>query len=371
MRVVHVDTETGYSGGEVQVFLLLEGLRSRGHQVVLICPPGSASEAQARLRGIECATVRMRNEADLRAVLGLRREIAAARADLVHLHTGRANWLGGLAARWAGVAAVSTRRMDRAVRPGLRTRLLYGTLLRRTAAVSPAVRDRLLLAGVAADEVEVIVDAVDIERMRPVHAREQVRTRLGAGPEHCVLIAVAALVRRKGLDILFEAVGGLGTARLRVLLWIVGDGSEREALEQQARQLGIAAQISFLGRRADVADLMAAADIAVLPSRQEGMGVAALEAMAAARAVVASDVGGLGHAVVDDRTGLLVPPENASALAAALARLIHDPDLRQRLGAAGPQRIKEGFLPDQMVDAYEELYLSVAPPSLAGKGAGG
>jgi glycosyltransferase involved in cell wall biosynthesis len=87
------------------------------------------------------------------------------------------------------------------------------------------------------------------------------------------------------------------------------------------------------------------------------MGVAALEAMAAARAVVASNVGGLGYAVVHERTGLLIPPEDPVALASALARLIRDPELRQRLGAEGPRRIEEGFLPEQMVDAYERLYL--------------
>jgi glycosyltransferase involved in cell wall biosynthesis len=346
-------------------------LRRRGHHVVLICPPQSVCAIEAHRRGIEYRTVLMRNEIDPVAVVRLRREIAAASADIVHLHTGRANWLGGLAARWAGVAAISTRRMDRRVRPGLRTHLLYGRLLRRTAAVSPAVRDRLLQAGVPAERVEVIVDAVDPERLRAAHPRDEVRARLGAGAEHCVLIALAALVRRKGLDILLQAVGGLGAARLRVLVWIVGDGSERAVLEEQARRVGVAAQVSFLGRRADVADLLHAADIAVVPSRQEGMGVAALEAMAAGCAVVASNVGGLGYAVVHERTGLLVPPEDASALASALARLIRDPELRQRLAEQGPRRIAEGFLPQHMVEAYEKLYLAVAPPSLRGKGAGG
>lgn len=371
LRVVHINTDTGFSGGEMQVFLLMEGLRARGHYVVLICPPGSTAEIQARRCGIACRPVPMPSEIDLRAVARVRREIVAEQADMVHLHSGRANWIGGMAARWAGVPAVSTRRMDRRVRPGLRTRLLYGVLLRRTAAISPAVRERLIAGGVAAEAVEVIVDAVDPQTLRPVHPRAEVRTRLGAGDEHCVLIAVAALVRRKGLDVLLEAIAGLGAARMCVLLWIVGEGGERAALEESARRLGVASQLSFLGRRADVADLLHAADIAVLPSRQEGMGVAALEAMAAGRAVVASDVGGLGYAVVHERTGLLVPPENASALASALARLIRDPELRQRLGTEGPRRIAEGFLPEQMTDAYEKLYLSVATPSLRGTGAGG
>jgi glycosyltransferase involved in cell wall biosynthesis len=378
MRIVHVDSETGFSGGEVQVFLLLEGLRSRGHHVALICQPGSACEEEAWRRGIEHRTVRMRNQTDIAAVLRLRGELLAAPADLVHLHSSRANWLGGLAARSVGVPAVSTRRMDRRVRRGVRNRLLYRVLLRRTAAVSPAVRELLVEGGAPPERVEVIVDAVDPRRLQPQHGRAEVRAHLGAGDEHAVVIALAALVHRKGLDVLLDAVAGLGAARLRLLLWIVGEGSERPALEQQARRIGVASQISFLGWRDDVADLLHAADIAAIPSRREGMGVAALEAMAAGRAVVASNVGGLAHAVVHERTGLLVAPGDCAALASALARLIRDPELRQRLSAAGPKRVAEHFLPEQMIDAYERFYQralssyqGMAPPSLRGKGAGG
>jgi glycosyltransferase involved in cell wall biosynthesis len=377
LRIVHVDTEARYSGGEVQVFLLLEGLRSRGHHVVLLCRPGSACAQEAERRGMEYRTLRMRNQTDLPAVLRLRRDLLEVGADVVHLHTSRANWLGGLAARAAGIPAVSTRRMDRRVRAGMRTRFLYRALLQRTAAISPAVRDLLLKAGVPSDRVEVIVDAVDPRSLRPQSGRDEVRARLGADTEHCIVIAVAALVRRKGLDVLLDAVAGLGAARMRVLVWIVGEGSERAALEQQARRIGVAAQTSFLGWRDDVADLLHAADIAVLPSRREGMGVAALEAMAVGRAVIASNVGGLAHAVVHERTGLLVAPNDAAALASALARLIRDPDLRQRLADGGPPRIAESFQPEQMVSAYERLYADVvsksantAAASLARKGAG-
>lgn len=365
LRIVHIDTEVGYSGGEAQVLLLLEGLRARGYEVALVCRPRSACVHEAEIRAIEYRTTRMRGAADPAAVLRVARLLRELRADLVHLHTGHANWIGGLAAWWCAMPAVSTRRMDRCVRPGARTRFLYNVLLQRTAAISPAVRDRLIQGGVPPERVEVIPDAVDPERLRPVHDRQTVRLRLGAGSEHCVVLAVAALVRRKGLDLLLDAIYRLATEGMHVPVWIAGRGEERLALEEQARRLGVAARVSFLGWRDDVADLLHAADIAVLPSRQEGMGVAALEAMAAGRAVVAADTGGLRHVVVHERTGLLVPPGDPEALAAALRRLIRDPDLRQRLGAQGRQRIAEAFLPEHMVGAYERLYRAVAFSSRA------
>jgi glycosyltransferase involved in cell wall biosynthesis len=108
-----------------------------------------------------------------------------------------------------------------------------------------------------------------------------------------------------------------------------------------------------------VADLLGACDIFVLPSRHEGLGVAALEAMALARPVVATHVGGLGEAVLHQRTGLLVPPDDAAALRAALARLLREPLLRERLGAAGPARIAKRYHAEAMVEAYERLYFEV------------
>jgi glycosyltransferase involved in cell wall biosynthesis len=118
-------------------------------------------------------------------------------------------------------------------------------------------------------------------------------------------------------------------------------------------------RVAFLGRRDDPGDLLSACDAFVLPARREGLGVSALEAMAASRPVIASRVGGLAEAVVHERTGLLVPPDDPRALAEAIHRLAADRDLAHRLGAAGPARVAEGFLPEQMVSAYTEIYAGV------------
>src|SRR5262245_60061974 len=124
LSIAHVDAEAGFSGGEVQVFLLMEGLRRRGHRNVLVAPPGSRSASEAGRRGIETRAVPMRGDLDLPAVLRLKHELARAEVDLVHLHTGRATWLGGLAARWAGLPAITTRRQDRPLARSRRTRLV-------------------------------------------------------------------------------------------------------------------------------------------------------------------------------------------------------------------------------------------------------
>lgn len=353
MRIVHVDPERSFSGGEVQLFLLMEGLRARGHHNVLAAVPGGAPERAARERGFEARAVRMRSDLDLAAVARLKRVIVEARADVVHLHTGRATWLGGLAARLAGRPAVTTRRMDRRVKRNWRTRVIYGALVERAAAISPAVLARLVEGGVPRDRIELIWSSVDPEALAPARPAAEVRAELGAPPDAPVALSAGALVRRKGFDVLLDAFARVAD-ETGAHLWIAGDGPERDALAER-----LPPRARLLGRRDDVPALLAACDVFVMPSRAEGLGVAALEAMAVGRPVVASRVGGLGELVVDGRTGSLVPPDDPAALAGALGPLLADPALRERYGRAGEARVAEGFLPERMVDAYEELYRAV------------
>jgi len=358
LAIAHVTGETGFSGGEVQLFLLMEGLRARGHRCALICPPGSRSAERASARGFETWCVPMRSSA---SPLGMWRVATALRRcapELVHLHTGRANWLGAPAARHLHLPAITTRRMDRPVARGLRTRWLYGPGVARAVAISRAVERRLLEAGVPRGKIDVIASAVDPASLQPSRDRRLLRREAGLSDDTVCFLTLASLDRRKGIDVLLEAVRRL-PAELPICCWIAGDGPERAALERLAGSPELRGRVRLLGRREDRADLLALCDALVLPSRREGLGVAALEAMACARAVVASRVGGLAEVVVDEGTGLLVPPEEPKALADALLRLASEPALRARLGAAGPDRIAQGHLPEQMSEAYERVYLAV------------
>jgi len=359
LSIAHVDAETGFSGGEVQVFLLMEGLRRRGHRNVLIAPPGSRSAGEAQRRGFEARTVPMRGDLDLPAVVRLKRHLGEARVDLVHLHTSRSTWLGGLAARWAGLRAITTRRQDRALRSSARMRLVYGHLVRRAVAISPAVARRLADGGVEPELLVTIPSAVDLEGLRPAKERAQVRRELGLDEHAFVVLTLASLVHRKGVDVLIRALALLVGAGAPCTLLVAGEGPERARLEDLARELGLGARVRFLGAREDKAELLAACDVFALASRAEGLGVAALEAMALARAVVASRVGGLADSVLHARTGLLVEPDDAPALAQALSELCADPALRERLGAEGRRRLHDGFEAEQMVASYERLYQQV------------
>lgn len=364
LTILHIDAEKAFSGGEVQVFLLMEGLRERGHRNVLVCPPGSACEREAAGRGFEVRTTPMRNSLDLRAVRDLAAIIVVVDPRLVHLHTGRATWLGGRAAHRAGYPAIATRRQDKRIKRNWKSRRMYGTYVQRVVAISPAVAARLTDGGVDPQRIDHISSAVDPASVRPEQGRERTRLALGADIGTTVLLSMGRLVRRKGFDVLLEALARTPIPR-RWQLWLAGDGGERQRLETLAARRGLGAAVRFLGRRADRGDLLAACDLYVQPSRAEGLGIAALEAMAAGRPVLASRVGGLRHSVSEGRVGLLVPPDDPVALAEALACLIPDEELRERLGGNGPARIREGFLPRKMVDDYEALYHEVLAAEVA------
>lgn len=339
--------------------MLMRHLRDRGVENVLAAHPGSRSEAVASELGFDCFTTPMRGYADLAAVRGLARIAREVAPDIAHLHTGRSTWLGGLAAWRCGLPAITTRRMDRRVSRGLRTKLIYRRLVQRAVAIAPAVADQLLEAGVPPARTVVIWDAVEPETLRLSQgeggaSRNALRAELGAGPDDLVLLTMAALNRRKGLDVLLDALAACGTGGLRPKAWLCGSGGLQAELQAQIDRLGVDA--TLLGWREDVRELLHAADICLLPSRREGVGVAALEAMAAGRPVIASKVGGLGQAMEHEASGLFVPPGDVPALAAAIQRLAGDPGLRARLGAGAAKRVDERYSADLQAAAYLDLY---------------
>jgi glycosyltransferase involved in cell wall biosynthesis len=356
LKILHVDPEKAFHGGERQVVGLLRHLAARGHQNVLAAAPGGALAslvypAEARFRPLA-----IRNDLDLLAALRLRRLIAAENPHVLHFHTSRAHamslWLG----RHSRRRAVVTRRMDYPLRRGLRTELLYNRAVAAVVAISEDVRRRLLAAGVRPERISLIHSAVEPSPEPPgPAARSGARARLGLSDEATIGI-VAALERRKGHDVLLRALARLREAVPRACCLVCGDGSERASLERLADELGVRGLVRFLGEQRQIADVLAALDVFVQPSRYEGLGVAVLEAMAAGLPVVASRVGGIPEAVQEGKTGLLVAKEEPEALAAAIAELLQDPARAARMGAEGRRRVLAEFSMEAMADRYERLY---------------
>jgi glycosyltransferase involved in cell wall biosynthesis len=209
---------------------------------------------------------------------------------------------------------------------------------------------------VPAEKVAVLYNAVRFttEPVRQDH--ESARMRLGLPSDALVIGTLGRLTEQKGQLALLDAVAKLTPRIAKLALIVAGDGPLRGRLEERARDLGIAERVRFLGIRRDRDTLYAAMDAFVLPSRWEGLSLALVEAMGAGRAVVATDVGGNPEVVSHGKTGLLVPPGDASALADALATVLTDGQLAQSLGSAACSDARERFSIDRHVSRLAALY---------------
>ncbi len=218
----------------------------------------------------------------------------------------------------------------------------------KVVANSPAARQMLEAEGLATGSIAVIPNGVD-----PIFFASPERT----GPLRTI-ITVANLRPEKSHETLLAAAVGLIESHPSLRFQIVGDGPRRHELERIATTLGLGAHVEFLGHREDVPALLAAADAFVLPSRTEAFPNSVIEAMAAGIPVVACAVGGLLDLVQDGRTGLLVPPDDSAALAAALRALADDPRRARAMGKAGRRLVQQRYSFDRMVGSFDDLYCS-------------
>ncbi len=314
-------------------------------------------------RGVPVECVPIEGHLDVRLFRRLADRWRALTPDLVHTHLLHADLYGLPSARWAGVrCAVSSRHNDNPFRRNPVIRLVNQWAMRYA--------DRVIAISHALAAFVSEVERLDREQVVTIHygfappeypsdAREQARAALGYRPDEPVIGLFGRLIRQKGVDVLLEAFAHVLERVTAARLLIVGDGVLRTSLEAQARSLGLAQSVTFAGWIEQAYRLMPACDMIVMPSRWEGFGLVALEAMGCARPVIASRVSALPEIILNGETGLLVPPEDSKSLAQAILSLLSDPDRAAALGRAGHERLVREFSVEKMVQATVDLYTQV------------
>jgi glycosyltransferase involved in cell wall biosynthesis len=212
--------------------------------------------------------------------------------------------------------------------------------------------------GVSSEKSAFIANAVDARKFRTDLTGATVRARYGIPLDHCLILCPRRLVPKNGLEFLIESLPLIRRRFSGVSVLIAGDGPEREQLEARVRELGLHEYVSFAGSQDndDLPEFYAAADIVAIPSLKEATSIAGLEAMASARAVVATNVGGLPEIIEDGVSGLLVPPRDPEALARAISRLIEMPELRKQLGLVARARVEQKFTWEQVASETTRAY---------------
>ena len=355
MKVLHLETGMHLYGGAQQVAYLLDGLRRKDMENVLVCPSGSAI-ATALTNVDAVREIPMRGDLDLGFVLRFRRLIRKERLDIVHVHSRRgADTLGGLAARSAGVRAVLSRRVDNPERNAL-GRLKY-RLYSRVITISEGIRQVLLSEGVPATRLVCVKSAVDRRLFQPKNRddawfRKEFRLPEGAP----VLGMVAQFIERKGHHVLLEALPKILDTfpDSRVLLF--GKGPLETEVIQAVHERGLDATVRFAGFRDDLPNILCCLDAVVHPALKEGLGVSLLQAASSAVPIVGTDTGGIPEIVRDGENGLLIPPNDPDALATAVGRLLADPVWAGILGARGRAIVNTEFSVSTMVDGNYRVY---------------
>jgi len=358
LRTLHVEAGRHYYGGARQVRYLVEGLAARGVECVLAVPPDSPL---ARMTWDARATVvplAMGGDLDPGLALRLKRLIRSRSPDVVHLHSRRgADWLGGLAARLSGTPSVLTRRVDNPERPWVGA--LKYRLFDRVVAISGAVAQVLTASGLR-ETPAIVHSAVDPASVATRCDGEAFRAGLDIPAGAPVIGMVAQFIPRKGHEAALDAFPGVLERHPDAHLVFFGRGPLEQALRERVARDGLAGRVRFAGFRDDMEALYACLDVLLHPAREEGLGVALLQAGAAGVPVVACRAGGIPEVVVDNETGLLVEPGDTGALAGAVCRLLASREERTAMGAAARRRVEEHFSVAGMVDAYLRIYGEVS-----------
>jgi len=380
VRILRLIARLNMGGPALHVAYLTRGLDQRGYETTLAA--GSLARGESSMAfvaeelGVQVHAVpQLHREVspvlDPISVARIVRLIREVRPHILHTHTAKAGAVGRTAAVLAGEA-----------RPPIVVHTFHGHVLRgyfdpartavyreverslarvttRLVAVSPEVRDDLVELGVApADRFSVIRLGIDLDRriVEGTSEGSELRGVFGLPEEAFVVGWIGRMTTIKHLPDVLAAVARLRERGVDARLCLVGDGPDREAVEKQAHELGIARSTLFLGYQRDIAPYYRLFDVLLLPSGNEGTPVVAIESLAAGTPVVATRVGGVPDVVSDGVDGLLARVGDVDGLVDALERLAHDPALREEMGRAGRERTLPRYRVERLVDDVDELY---------------
>jgi len=372
INILYLITDLDIGGAEKALARTVIGLDKRKYNPTVCCLRGRGLVAEEiESAGVKVTQLNMSNKFDLAAVFRLFRLLWEEKISIIHSYLYHANILGRVIGKVAQTPIIIS--SERSVilseevvnkdtlEMGSRLRRLVNSLSMhlsgRVVTVSELVRETLIAASkIDPKRLVTIHNGVNLEDYQIDGDITAKKKGLGLETSASVIGAIGRLDRVKGAEYLLRAAAKVIFKTPDAAFLIVGDGSQREALEQLARSLGISHRVVFTGQRDDVPELLAVMDVLVLPSLYEGLPNAVLEAMAAGKPVIATPVGGTPEVVEDGITGLLVPPRDPEALAEAILALLQDRERAEAMGRAGRARVEKYFSVERMIAETEALY---------------
>jgi len=365
MRVLQLISSGGYYGAENMLLNLVSHDAQTIADNLLVTfhnrhQPNTDLYRRALEKGVNAELVSCEGRADWRAAREIRRLLRMRGIDVIHTHGYKADLYGYLAARGEGTPVVATCHNWLTGGAALAVyNFLDRVALRRfdaVCAVSPVIAEKLLALGLRRQRITIIPNGIDVRTFDAVPNAGRNEPQADATQ---IVGIVARLDMQKGFSYLLRAVAALRGSFPRLRLLIVGEGPDRAALEEMIRGYSLTDVVTLAGQQTGMSVVYASMDIFVLPSLNEGLPMTLLEAMAARKAVIATQVGAIPTVVIDQETGLLIPPADEAALTQALRQLLTDTDLRLRLGRNGRAQVERNFTAAAMVQKYRAVYEEV------------
>jgi glycosyltransferase involved in cell wall biosynthesis len=378
LRILQVAYKSEISGGEKVLLNLAKHLTRRGHHLLVACPAHGPLVQVLKEEHIEVTVIPIKKTYDLLAAFRLRDLMLEERVQVLHSHGMLVNIVGRIASKMTYIpVSISTVHLTRELSSGgraenIRERLkgqYYRALDNFTArfndriiAVSESVKQDLISQGVSREKVVVIKNGIEFEPCEsPLtgNNRRAIKKRELGVNNRPVVGTITRLSKQKDVRTFLYAISDVARKYPHVRCLLVGDGEQRKELEDLSNRLALNGNVTFLGYREDARESLDLFDIFVLSSLWEGLPLVILEAMAAAKPVIATRVSGTAEAVIDGETGLLVPLRDNKGLAESIKMLLADQRLAQKMGEAGRRRVEEYFGVERMVDETESLYLDL------------
>ena len=360
IKVLHLITSLEVGGAQHGLLLGLPRFDSaKYHHVICSLTDQMQMKDQFQEAGIEVKSAGLKNKTDMAALFRLRSIIMESRPDILHTYLLHSNVLGRIVGRLCGVPIIisSERTIGQVKRWGqLLTKLtnpLTNAVEVNSQTGATIIQETL---GVPSEKIQLVRSGIDLDAYSKQSNESEIRNELNLNSHQHLVLYVGRLREVKGVEYGIKAFKLVTTEHPNLHLAIAGEGKQHRGLQNLVNELGINNQVTFLGVRNDLPDLFAAANSVLIPSLTEGFPRVAIEAMSAGKPIVATNVGGTPEAIIDGKTGLLVPPKDIQAMASALLKLINDSKLQSQMSIAGAKLARDKYSINRYVDRLDQLY---------------
>lgn len=358
MKILHTEASPGWGGQEMRILTEAEGMRGRGHQVILAIQEGGGLVHPAREAGFLVYEIPFKKARIIQVIFQLNRLIRKHGIEIVNTHSSIDAWAGGIAGKISGCRVVRTRHLSTPIRKGMNSRLLYNWLADYVVTTCESIVEVIQKqARISSNRCCSVPTGVNQEKVsfdpKEVAA---FRESIGVGREECLAGTLCVLRGWKGVSDLLQAAKLLED--VPGLKWIVvGSGASENHFLRERKELGLEERVIFTGHLSPPFTALAAMDIFLLLSwANEGVSQASLQAAWFEKPLVTTTVGGLGEVCLDGETGIQVPKRDPVAVACAVKRLYEDPSLRRQLGIRAKELVLERFTLSHTLDRMEEIY---------------